>query len=380
MKNKIIALLFVLFIGACITPSKATSQGVSVSFQVFYDDLSPYGSWVESPDYGYVWIPEVSSGFTPYATNGYWAYTDEGWTWISYYAWGWAPFHYGRWYTDAMYGPIWVPDYQWGPGWVNWRQSDGFYGWSPMGPGNNYDSPYNQWTFVGANNFGSTTINNYYVDNSTNITVYNNSTVINNVRVNNTTNTSYNMGPNRAEVEKRSNRSITPIKMTNSSKPGQSVNKNQMLIYRPQVTKAANDKQKPVPYVVDNMTNVKPAAQRVNATPTKGNTQQTKTQPTKIQKVQKQNNQQPTKTQPTQQQNKQQPTKTQPTQQQNKQQPTKTQPTQQQNKQQPTKTQPTQQQNKQQPTKTQPTKQQNKQQPNRTQPTQQQPTQQPTQT
>lgn len=43
---------------------------VSVSFQVFYDQLSPYGSWINYPDYGYVWIPtQVPQGFRPYATG-----------------------------------------------------------------------------------------------------------------------------------------------------------------------------------------------------------------------------------------------------------------------------------------------------------------------
>src|ERR1700752_5287025 len=52
-----------------------------VTFQSFYDQLSPYGQWIEDPDYGYVWLPDVNSDFKPYATNGNWVYTDEGWTW-----------------------------------------------------------------------------------------------------------------------------------------------------------------------------------------------------------------------------------------------------------------------------------------------------------
>ena len=127
-----------------------------LAIQVFYDDLSPYGTWVDNPNYGYVWLPDVDAGFTPYATNGYWVFTDEGWTWVSNYPWGWAPFHYGRWYTDAIYGPIWIPDNEWGPGWVSWRRSEDYYGWAPMGPGvsismaygNGYNPPHNQWTIM----------------------------------------------------------------------------------------------------------------------------------------------------------------------------------------------------------------------------------------
>ena len=28
----------------------------SPSFQTFYDALSPYGTWVQNPNYGYVWL------------------------------------------------------------------------------------------------------------------------------------------------------------------------------------------------------------------------------------------------------------------------------------------------------------------------------------
>ncbi len=52
-----------------MTPQKAAAQ-VSINFQLFYDDLSPYGDWIDTPEYGYAWIPDVSSGFIPYRTNG----------------------------------------------------------------------------------------------------------------------------------------------------------------------------------------------------------------------------------------------------------------------------------------------------------------------
>src|SRR5688572_16631158 len=69
----------------------------SISYQQFYDDLSPYGQWINNPEFGHVWVPRLS-GFRPYYSNGHWAYTNYGWTWVSNYNWGWAPFHYGRWY------------------------------------------------------------------------------------------------------------------------------------------------------------------------------------------------------------------------------------------------------------------------------------------
>ena len=64
-----------------------------MSYQTFYDQLSPYGSWINYPGYGYVWVPQANAGFSPYETDGSWQYTDYGWTWVSDYAWGWATFH-----------------------------------------------------------------------------------------------------------------------------------------------------------------------------------------------------------------------------------------------------------------------------------------------
>jgi hypothetical protein len=55
---KILGIVAVLLIvGTCLMPQQATAQHVSVSFQLFYDELSPYGMWVDYPNYGYVWIP-----------------------------------------------------------------------------------------------------------------------------------------------------------------------------------------------------------------------------------------------------------------------------------------------------------------------------------
>src|SRR5258705_12288373 len=112
---KIFILFIILNASTWMVPQKALSQ-VSVNFQIFYDDLSPYGNWVDNSEYGYVWVPRVPRGFYPYGSNGHWIYTYYGWTWISEYSWGWAPFHYGRWLYDSWDGWLWVPDNEWGPG------------------------------------------------------------------------------------------------------------------------------------------------------------------------------------------------------------------------------------------------------------------------
>ena len=107
MKNKLriffLHAVLIMFFFTAFTP--APKAQLSVSFQVFYDQLSPYGSWINYPNYGYVWLPtRVPQGFRPYANGGHWVYTNDGWAWVSDYDWGWAPFHYGNWFYDQYYG------------------------------------------------------------------------------------------------------------------------------------------------------------------------------------------------------------------------------------------------------------------------------------
>jgi len=72
-----------------------------VSYQTFYDELSPHGRWIDYPGVGYVWVPDAGPDFRPYSSNGHWVYSDNyEWMWVSDYDWGWAPFHYGRWGQD----------------------------------------------------------------------------------------------------------------------------------------------------------------------------------------------------------------------------------------------------------------------------------------
>ncbi len=100
---------------------KVFAQDEDISLQTFYDELSPYGTWIQDPQYGYVWRPDVDQAeFRPYYSNGHWVMTEYGNTWVSDYEWGWAPFHYGRWVTDRFNQWLWLPDTTWGPAWVNW--------------------------------------------------------------------------------------------------------------------------------------------------------------------------------------------------------------------------------------------------------------------
>jgi hypothetical protein len=83
-----------------------------------------------------VWQPTVAVGSTnwrPYS-DGYWAYTDQGWTWVSYEDFGWATYHYGRWVRLRDRGWFWVPGYTWAPAWVSWRTGGDYIGWAPLPP------------------------------------------------------------------------------------------------------------------------------------------------------------------------------------------------------------------------------------------------------
>src|SRR5680860_1718786 len=100
---------------------------------VFYDRLSPHGSWTWTQGQ-YVWVPTgVDAGWRPY-TRGRWVYTDHGWTWASDEPFGWATYHYGRWGFSNRIGWFWVPGNRWGTAWVSWRQSDDYLAWAPLPP------------------------------------------------------------------------------------------------------------------------------------------------------------------------------------------------------------------------------------------------------
>ena len=261
---RIFAFASALFFVLAIFPVQISAQQNGVNFQEFYDQLSPYGQWIDNSSYGYVWIPDVGPGFTPYLTNGYWALTDFGWTWVSNYQWGWAPFHYGRWDFNDSYGWFWVPDNEWGPSWVTWRQSEGYYGWAPMRPGisvnisfgGHNDWSNDRWIFVRNRDIERHDIERGRINRENNITIINNSTVINKTYYDNSRRTTYVTGPGREDVQKITGRTIKPVSIKENNKPGQSLINNQLKIYRPQIVKNNNEK-KPVPSKITEIKNIK---------------------------------------------------------------------------------------------------------------------------
>ena len=295
-----IVLLFVIFMTSCIIyPRQTSAQETNISFQVFYDQLSPYGQWIEYSDYGYVWLPDAGSEFVPYSTDGHWILTDYGWTWASDYEWGWATFHYGRWSFNDSFGWFWVPDNEWGPAWVNWREADGYYGWSPMEPGvtlsmsfdRGYDSHNDHWLFVRNMDFERDDIHNYYVNRSENDRIVRNSSVIRRTFNDRTRNSTYAAGPSREAVQKATGRTVRSFAVQENNKPGQVINNGQLRIYRPQVTKNTNTGRKPVPARVTDINNVRrsPATNSLKQNQIGNPVNRTITQPTRTTTPQNQN-------------------------------------------------------------------------------------------
>jgi hypothetical protein len=134
MKRIAVAAIFLGAIGMVIPAQVARAQvSVNVSIGGFYDELSPYGEWVDC-NYGDCWVPRgVAAGWQPYS-NGQWIYTRYGWTWVSNDPWGGNPYHYGTWTFVDRYGWAWVPGTVWAPAWVTWSYSNSYVGWAPMPP------------------------------------------------------------------------------------------------------------------------------------------------------------------------------------------------------------------------------------------------------
>ena len=210
---------------AFLLPSLPQARGADVSVDFFYNNLSG-GNWIEVGDYGYGWQPDVAvndSNWRPYA-DGYWAYTNLGWTWVSYEDFGWATYHYGRWAQLADYGWVWFPgsDLEWGPAWVSWRTGGDYVGWAPLpprGPGIVYegrpiggrvdiefDIGPEYYNFVDARFIGEPVLRDRIFARSQNVTYINNTVNVTNITVQN--NVVYNYGPDYNALSSRSTRPI----------------------------------------------------------------------------------------------------------------------------------------------------------------------------
>lgn len=213
------------------------APAANVTYNYFYDSLSPYGTWVEIEGYGRCWQPTVvvvNRGWRPYCDGGRWIYTDYGWYWMSDYSWGWAPFHYGRWFTHPRYGWCWWPDRVWGPSWVSWRYSNDYCGWAPLPPAAYYRPGFgfsyygssvgvsfgfglgaDFFTFVSWNNFCHSRPWHHRVPRDRATQVFNNTTIVNNYVTGNN-NTVINQGIGRDRVRERTREEVRVVSIQDS--------------------------------------------------------------------------------------------------------------------------------------------------------------------
>jgi hypothetical protein len=243
MKKLVLILMFALVAIFSADAKRYRPAYVSITIQSFYDELAPFGDWIYTPEYGYVWRPyfDRPEAFRPYSSNGDWVYTEYGWTWVSDYRWGWAPFHYGRWYFDDYMGWMWIPGYEWAPAWVTWGSYNDYYGWAPLGPDINVNVNFNWfapdpwWTFVPCRHFFSNNWRNYIYDRPvhiTNITNITNIYVGNNERGQN----QWFRGPRVNDVERYTRKRVRTMGIVESERPDNSrIENGRVNIYSPRV-------------------------------------------------------------------------------------------------------------------------------------------------
>lgn len=242
----LIAIATTLFYGCTLqTYSTLSTQSATVTFQSFYDDLMPYGTWMDYPGYGQVWHPRVEEEFRPYVTRGHWMYSNEGWAWVSDYNWGWAPFHYGRWMYDDFYGWLWVPGYEWSPAWVTWGNVDDYYAWAPLLPEVNVSIQFNlwkpnifYWNICPRKNIYDRNLH-FNVHRPDRVPDFNNRiSIFNNFNLTRVHKQYYSKGPERAEVERYSNQSIGEVILKNARKVAQvapAPNTSERKVFRPKL-------------------------------------------------------------------------------------------------------------------------------------------------
>ena len=210
------------------TPTAVSApDSESGSYSTFYRKLEPYGDWMETGDYGYVFQPHQaaqSRDWQPY-TNGHWVYTDAGWTWISDEQFGWATYHYGRWIRLRSVGWVWVPGEQWAPAWVSWRKGNDYIGWAPLPPeaqfdrqtgirnwaDNYYDIGPEQYAFVAAFEFGRKLSPREIVPTERNVTIINQTTNVTNITYDNSV--IVDRGPSYDDLQSRSHQSIERFRL-----------------------------------------------------------------------------------------------------------------------------------------------------------------------
>ena len=250
LMNSLVAVTFLSMLLVVSAGSKARAQDVTVSYQEFYDELSPYGQWVYDPEYGNVWVPNEDGDFRPYGSRGHWVMTEYGNTWMSEDPWGWACYHYGRWTYNSYYGWIWIPGYEWAPAWVSWRYGGGYCGWAPMGPGwsvgESYGCPESWWVFVGPQYMYRTDYYHYWRGPRYNRECLRYTSVYNNVYTDNYSHVRYNYGPRASAIQQYTHQPVQVYRVSHSTRPGaQPIQQNTVSIYRPEINRGTISSARP---------------------------------------------------------------------------------------------------------------------------------------
>jgi len=239
----------------------------STDISLFYEALSPHGTWRRDSSYGWVWEPHVAireSNWRPYANDGNWVWTNHGWYWESNYSYGWAVYHYGRWHNNAQNRWVWVPDNVWGPAWVNWRQSESYLGWAPLPPEARYENnvgfsfrnkrvavDFNfglrdrDYNFVQSDRFLHRNVGRELVPPTRVTNVYNETTIINNTYVYND-NRIINNGVSRDVVARHTKQKIEQVEVVDAGLAvgapirGERRKDNRIMAFRPRVSDKAS--------------------------------------------------------------------------------------------------------------------------------------------
>jgi hypothetical protein len=206
-----------------------------ISFDFAYSNLSQHGSWLVSAQYGHVWQPrEYNRQWNPYY-DGHWVDTDMGWTWVSDYAWGSLPYHYGTWVEDPRAGWVWIPGQVWAPSWVVFRTTPDYIGWAPVPPGFSvgvsmeFGAP-SSFMYVSSRNFLAPRVGTQFIPaNQTNVFI-NNTTIVNNIVVQN--NVVINRGPDVRTIERATGTTIRqqPIEQVARVAPYEHVSRAQLAV------------------------------------------------------------------------------------------------------------------------------------------------------
>lgn len=190
----------------CVPGQYGMSAGFSYNNVTDSDYLAQYGVWVNIPNFGMCWQPEVVAGWQPFF-YGHWAWSNNGWAWVSYEPFGDLVYHYGYWDYQEPYGWFWVPGNVWSPARVEWYTFGDYCAWAPLPPPNVFwPDPWirfqtNVWLVVGFNDFLDDDIGHHRFEGRIERPVYGGREVVDR------------RAPDMRFVEQRTGRTIQPIRI-----------------------------------------------------------------------------------------------------------------------------------------------------------------------